>query len=171
LVWLAGKRDDGAQDRPTRSRTGDLHDPARTAGIDLNKPRIRAAMAAAVALALGPHGFTAAEFAAGARQMTRSDSYTTRQAAYDLRKLRGKDLLIKPGRSRRYRVPAPARPAPSPRSSHSATTSSRPSWPAVPDQGASQPTGPASTPATRTSASACKPPSTTSGISTLPVAA
>lgn len=31
--------------------------------------------------------------------------YTPRQAAYDLRKLRGKDLLVKPGRSRRYQVP------------------------------------------------------------------
>ena len=28
--------------------------------------------------------------------------YTPRQAAYDLRKLRGKDLVTKPGRSRRY---------------------------------------------------------------------
>jgi hypothetical protein len=78
---------------------------ARTAGIDLNKPRIRAALAAAVALAPAPHGFTAAEFAAKVRQMTRTDGYTTRQAAYDLRKLRGKNLLVKPGRSRRYQVP------------------------------------------------------------------
>jgi hypothetical protein len=37
--------------------------------------------------------------------MTRADGYTTRQAAYDLRKLRGKNLLVKPGRSRRYQVP------------------------------------------------------------------
>jgi hypothetical protein len=34
--------------------------------------------------------------------------YTIRQAAYDLRKLRGKDLVVKPGRSRRYQVPPPA---------------------------------------------------------------
>jgi hypothetical protein len=34
--------------------------------------------------------------------------YTTRQAAYDLRKLRGKDLIVKPGRSRRYHLPAEA---------------------------------------------------------------
>jgi len=34
--------------------------------------------------------------------------YTIRQAAYDLRKLRGKDLLVKPGRSRRYQVPPQA---------------------------------------------------------------
>jgi len=42
--------------------------------------------------------------------MTGHTDYTTRQAAYDLRKLRGKDLIIKPGRSRRYHLPAqPAR--------------------------------------------------------------
>jgi hypothetical protein len=34
--------------------------------------------------------------------------YSTRQAAYDLRKLRGKQLLNKPGRSRRYWVPPDA---------------------------------------------------------------
>jgi hypothetical protein len=34
--------------------------------------------------------------------------YTIRQAAYDLRKLRGKDLIAKPGRSRRYLVPPTA---------------------------------------------------------------
>jgi hypothetical protein len=40
--------------------------------------------------------------------MTGQGGYTTRQAAYDLRKLRGKNLVIKPGRSRRYQTPAPA---------------------------------------------------------------
>jgi hypothetical protein len=34
--------------------------------------------------------------------------YTIRQAAYDLRKLRGKGLIAKPGRSRRYVVPPTA---------------------------------------------------------------
>ncbi len=34
--------------------------------------------------------------------------YTSRQGAYDLRKLRGKQLVVKPGRSRRYHVPAAA---------------------------------------------------------------
>jgi hypothetical protein len=33
--------------------------------------------------------------------------YTTRQGAYDLRKLRGKDLITKPGRTRRYQIPTP----------------------------------------------------------------
>ena len=31
-------------------------------------------------------------------------SYTIRQAAYDLRKLRGKELIVKPGRTRRYHL-------------------------------------------------------------------
>jgi hypothetical protein len=34
--------------------------------------------------------------------------YTVRQAAYDLRKLRGKQLVVKPGRTRRYHVPGQA---------------------------------------------------------------
>lgn len=42
--------------------------------------------------------------------MTGQTTYTTRQAAYDLRKLRGKDLIVKPDRSRRYHLPTqPAR--------------------------------------------------------------
>jgi hypothetical protein len=77
----------------------------RIAGIDLNKPRIRAALAAALTLAPAPGGFTAAEFTAQVRHHTRNDRYTTRQASYDLRKLRGKQLIDKPGRTRRYRVP------------------------------------------------------------------
>ena len=77
----------------------------RTGGIDLNKPRIRAALAATLALAPAPHGFTVAEFAVRVCQMTRHDGYTIRQAAYDLRKLRGKKLITKPGRTRRHQVP------------------------------------------------------------------
>jgi hypothetical protein len=79
--------------------------PRRIAGIDLNKPRIRAALSAALALAPAAGGFTAAEHAAKVRQITRRDGYTARQAAYDLRKLRGKQLIDKPGRTRRYQVP------------------------------------------------------------------
>ena len=80
----------------------------RTGGIDLNKPRIRAALAAALALAAAPRGFTVAEFTAKVAEMHWQASYTTRQAAYDLRKLRGKSLAIKPGRSRSYLVPPQA---------------------------------------------------------------
>jgi hypothetical protein len=80
----------------------------RTGGIDLNKPRMRAALAAALALTAAPHGFTVADLAAKVQTMTRQPGYTIRQAAYDLRKLRGKHLIIKPGRSRRYHVPPAA---------------------------------------------------------------
>jgi hypothetical protein len=77
----------------------------RTGGIDLNKPRIRAALSAALALTAAPHGFTVAGLTAKVQQMTGQTAYTTRQAAYDLRKLRGKGLVDKPGRTRRYHVP------------------------------------------------------------------
>jgi hypothetical protein len=80
----------------------------RIAGVDLNKPRIRAALSAALALAPAPGGFTAAQHAARVRQIAGQVGYTTRQAAYDLRKLRGKQLIDKPGRTRRYHVPPQA---------------------------------------------------------------
>jgi len=80
----------------------------RTGGIDLNKPRTRAALSAALALSAAPRGFTVAEFTAKVAAMTGQASYTTRQAAYDLRKLRGKHLTDKPGRSRRYYIPPDA---------------------------------------------------------------
>jgi hypothetical protein len=93
---------DGVLDQlplPAQGGTG------RIAGVDLNKPRIRAALSAALALAAAPGGFTVAEHAAKVRQIAGHDGYTTRQAAYDLRKLRAKGLLAKPGRTRRYHVP------------------------------------------------------------------
>ena len=80
----------------------------RTGGIDLNKPRIRATLAAALALTPAPAGFTVADFTAKVRAITRQTGYTTRQAAYDLRKLRGKGLLAKPGKTHRYHGPAQA---------------------------------------------------------------
>jgi hypothetical protein len=80
----------------------------RTGGLDLNKPRIRLALSAALALAAAPRGFTAAQFTAKARQLDRHAGYTIRQAAYDLRKLRGKGLAIKPGTTRQYHIPADA---------------------------------------------------------------
>ena len=82
----------------------------RTGGIDLNKPRSRAALAAALALAIAPGGLPSPSFAAKVRAMTGQVGYTIRNAAYDLRKLRGKHLVGKPGRSRRYLIsPAAAR--------------------------------------------------------------
>ena len=95
---------DGVLDRlPTGSRLGATH----VGGVDLNKQRMRDALSAVLALAPAPHGFTVSDFAAKVHAITgTSDAeYTIRQAAYDLRKLRGKQLVDKPGRTRRYRVP------------------------------------------------------------------
>jgi hypothetical protein len=80
----------------------------RVGGIDLNKPRIRTTLAAVLALAPAPGGFTVTDLTTKVHTMTGQTTYTTRQTAYDLRKLRGKELIVKPGRSRRYQVPAAA---------------------------------------------------------------
>jgi hypothetical protein len=79
----------------------------RVGGIDLNKPRIRAVLSAILSLACGPHGFTAGDVADRVRStagMTDSN-YDARRAAYDIKKLRGKDFLNKLPHSRRYLVP------------------------------------------------------------------
>src|SRR6266545_399929 len=98
---------DGVLDQlPTPSQIG----ITRVGGVDINKPRIRAATAAVLALAVSPDGFTVADLAAKVRSLTGQSEhdYTIRQAAYDLRKLRGKHLVAKPGRTRRYQVPGQA---------------------------------------------------------------
>ena len=95
---------DGILDQlPTPSTLG----ATRTGGLDMNRPRVRAALGAALALAVAPQGFTVAQFTAQVQTMTGQapQNYTVRQGAYDLRKLRGKQLVIKPGRTRRYHVP------------------------------------------------------------------
>ena len=76
----------------------------RVGGVDLNKPRIRAALSAVLALSAASGGFTVAAFTAKVHAMTGHTGYTIRQAAYDLRKLRGKELITKPGRTRRYHL-------------------------------------------------------------------
>jgi hypothetical protein len=76
----------------------------RVGGVDLNKPRIRAALSGALALSAAPGGFTVAEFTTKVHAMTGNADYTIRQAAYDLRKLRGKELIAKPGKTRRYHL-------------------------------------------------------------------
>jgi DNA-binding transcriptional ArsR family regulator len=82
----------------------------KVGGVDINTPRIRSALTAVLALGPAPDGFTVAELAAKVRTMTgqRASDYSTRQAAYDLKKLRGKGLITKVGASRRYRLQPPA---------------------------------------------------------------
>jgi hypothetical protein len=82
----------------------------RVGGIDVNKPRTRAVLSAALALAFSPDGFMVGQFAATVRSLLKSThtGYDARRAAYDLKKLRGKNLVTKVAKSRRYCVPPPA---------------------------------------------------------------
>ena len=82
----------------------------RVGGIDMNQARIRNTIAAVLALAIAPAGFTVSDLAAKVQTMTgqTGDDYTVRQAAYDLRKLRGKQLVDRLGRTHRYHVPPDA---------------------------------------------------------------
>lgn len=81
----------------------------RLAGVDIQKPRLRAVAKALIALAPQPTGFTAEQLAARVRsQQGRPQAkYNTRKAAYDLRKFRGKNLVRRIAHSRRYRVQRP----------------------------------------------------------------
>jgi hypothetical protein len=67
-------------------------------------------LSAALALAFSPDGFTVGQFAATVRSMLKSPNtdYDARRAAYDLKKLRGKNLVSKIAKSRRYEVPSSA---------------------------------------------------------------
>jgi DNA-binding transcriptional ArsR family regulator len=80
----------------------------RLAGIDLQKPRMRAVVEALLSVAPTPEGFTAGELAAKISVRVAPTTYTPRHAAYDLRKLRGKDLVTRVGTTRRYRLATPA---------------------------------------------------------------
>lgn len=82
----------------------------RIAGVDLNKECMRTVCAAVGALALDPRGFRLAELAARITAQQRehrfgeSIAYTKKQASYDLRKLRAKELVDRIERTHRYRV-------------------------------------------------------------------
>lgn len=81
----------------------------RMAGVDLQKPRMRGVAEAVVALAAQPEGFTSEQLAQRLREVQGRvmAGYGKRQAAYDLRKLRGKLLVERIAKSRRYRVRRP----------------------------------------------------------------
>jgi hypothetical protein len=85
---------------PTSSQVGQT----RVGGINLNQSRIRAVIEAVIALAPTLYGFTASTLAAKVRAIlgVSEHEYTPRQAAYDLKKLRGKALVCKIDGSRRY---------------------------------------------------------------------
>jgi len=82
---------------PTPSQVGQ----SRVGGVDINKPRMRVVVEAVMALSPALQGFSCSELAAKVREITQGE-YTSRQAAYDLKKLRGKNVVRKVGASRRY---------------------------------------------------------------------
>jgi len=60
--------DDTLHELPSPSQVGGT----RLGGIDIHKPRIRAVLSAALALAFSPGGFTVGQFAAAVRSMSKS---------------------------------------------------------------------------------------------------
>jgi hypothetical protein len=88
--------DDMLEQLPAASQVG----KTVVGGIDLNKTRMRAVVEAVIALSTSPNGFAASDIAA--RVQARCPSYGPRHAAYDLKKLRGKDIVCRIGHTRRY---------------------------------------------------------------------
>jgi hypothetical protein len=76
----------------------------KVAGIDLNRPRMQWVAAAVLAVAITPRGFTVSDVARQVQRLggSAASTYTPRQAAYDLKKLRGKDFVRRIDGTRRY---------------------------------------------------------------------
>ena len=92
--------DDMLEKLPEPSMVG----KTRVGGIDLNRSRMRLVLRAMVALSTSPTGFTARDVSVKARSLggLPEEAYGCRQAAYDLKKLRGKQWIQRKGNSRRY---------------------------------------------------------------------
>jgi hypothetical protein len=88
------------EDLPAPSRVG----KTIVGGIDLNKERIRRVVEAVIALSPLHAGFTASDLAArvGSLGGHSQPPYGPRQAAYDLKKLRGKQIVRRIGHTHRY---------------------------------------------------------------------
>ena len=80
----------------------------KVGGIDFNKARMRWVTQSVLALAATPKGFTASELAEHVRQLSHQNEteYGARRAAYDLKKLRGKQIVLRIGQTARY-LPLP----------------------------------------------------------------
>jgi len=76
--------DDLLEQLPTPSRVG----KTKVGGIDFNKPRMRWAAEAIIALSAAPSGFTASQVAKEVRALSHQTEaeYGPRRAAYDLKK-------------------------------------------------------------------------------------
>ena len=96
-IDIATISDNSLDEWPKPSQVG----RTRVGGVDINQPRMRSVLQAAIALSVAPQGFQCADLAAKVQEHIASP-YTPRQAAYDLKKLRSKNLVHKIGNSHRY---------------------------------------------------------------------
>jgi len=95
--------DDGTLDAlPLPSTLG----ATRIGGLDINRARTRAVVAAVIAASADPRGFSVGELAVKVREVRRCGpaDYRPRQASYDLKKLRAKGMLLRVEGTRRYRA-------------------------------------------------------------------
>jgi hypothetical protein len=85
---------------PLASKVG----KTRVGGIDVNRPRMQAVMEGVIGLSTNPRGFTASDLAGRVKEVFGNSvaDYHARQASYDLKKLRGKDLVRRIKNSRFY---------------------------------------------------------------------
>jgi hypothetical protein len=89
--------DEVLEQLPAPSQVG----KTKVGGIDFNKARMRHVTKAVIALSAAPRGFTASQLAARVRDYGEFN-YQARQAAYDLKKLRGKQMVRRLGNTRNY---------------------------------------------------------------------
>ena len=92
--------DETLEQLPAPSQVG----KTKVGGIDFNKPRMRWVAEAVLALSPSPGGFTASELAHQVRTVSRQSEsqYGARRAAYDLKKFRGKQIVCRKEKTRRY---------------------------------------------------------------------
>jgi hypothetical protein len=92
--------DETLEQLPAPSQVG----KTKVGGIDFNKPRMRWVAEAVLALSPSPGGFTASELAHQVRTVSQQSEsqYGARRAAYDLKKLRGKQIVCRIEKTRRY---------------------------------------------------------------------
>ena len=97
--------DETLEQLPAPSQVG----KTKVGGIDFNKPRMRWVAEAVLVLAPSPGGFAASDLAHQVRTLSRQDesAYGARRAAYDLKKLRGKQIVSRIGKTQRYQ-PVPS---------------------------------------------------------------
>ena len=79
----------------------------RLAGVDINKGRTIAIMESVLSLAIKPNGYSANDITTLMKDRLdrkQAKNYTPAKAAYDIRKLRGKGLVEKIGKSRKYKT-------------------------------------------------------------------